>query len=67
MNPMKGEITEIYIKEGSTMGKVLIDGSYFHVPLLLLLNAKVGDQVLIDAGIAVSKVSDKHSPKPQHA
>ncbi len=69
MNPMKGEIVEIYVKEGSTVGKVLVDGSYFHVPLLLLLNARVGDQVLIDAGIALSKVPDKQSPKPklQHA
>ncbi len=62
---MKGEIIEIYVKEGSTMGKILVDGSYFHVPLLLLLNAKVGDTVLIDAGIAISKVPEKQNSKPK--
>ncbi len=65
MNQMKGKLTEIYIKDGSTTGKVLVDGSYFHVPLLLLLNAKVGDEIIIDAGIALSRVSEKHTSKPK--
>ncbi len=51
---MSGEIVEIYVREGSTMAKVLVDGSYFHVPLFLLLTARVGDHVIVDAGIAVA-------------
>ncbi len=51
---MKGEIVEILVKDGSTVAKVLVDGSYLQVPLLLLMNAKVGDFVIIDAGIAIS-------------
>ncbi len=56
---MKGEITEIYIRDGSTLAKVRVDGSYLHVPLLLLMNARVGDHVVIDAGIAISNVERK--------
>ncbi len=51
---MIGEITEIYIKDGSTYARVLVDGSYLHVPLYLLMHAQVGDQIVIDAGIAVT-------------
>ncbi len=63
MSHMKGKIIEIYVKDGSTTGKVLVDGSYLHVPLLLLLNAKVGDEIIIDAGIALSRVQEKHTSK----
>jgi len=65
---MNGEIVEIYIRDGSTLAKVRVDGSYFHVPLLLLMNARVGDHVIIDAGIALNridrKVKVKQTPEP---
>jgi len=60
---MKGQIIEIYVKDGSTLAKVLVDGSYFHVPLLLLMNVCVGDHVVIDAGIALSKIERKAKDK----
>ncbi len=51
---MTGEITEIYVKDGTTYARVLVDGSYLHVPLYLLMHAQVGDHIIIDAGIAVT-------------
>lgn len=54
MDPLKGELIEIYIHDGSTAGKIRVDGSTLHVPLLLLMNARVGDEVLVDAGVAIS-------------
>ncbi len=51
---MVGEITEIYIKDGSTYARVRVDGSYLHVPLYLLIHAQVGDHIVINAGIAVA-------------
>jgi hydrogenase maturation factor len=60
---MKGEIVEIFIRDGSTVAKVRVDGSYLHVPLLLLMNVRVGDHVVIDAGIAISKVEHRIKAK----
>lgn len=59
MNALKGEILEIFIEDGSTLAKVLVDGTTLRVPLLLLMNARVGDEVYIDSGIAVSRAADK--------
>ncbi len=56
---MNGEIVEIYIRDGSTLAKVRVDGTYFHVPLLLLMNAHVGDHIIIDAGIALTRIERK--------
>jgi hydrogenase maturation factor len=53
---MTGEIIEIYLEEGSTTAKVRVDDSIITVPLLLLMNARVGDHILVDAGIALSHV-----------
>lgn len=53
---MSGKIVEIYVSEGSTKGKVLVDGSHIHVPLFLIMNARVGDHVLIESGIAIRKI-----------
>jgi hydrogenase maturation factor len=64
MHPVTGEIVEIYLKDGSTTAKVRVDGSYITVPLLLLMNARVGDHVLIDAGIALSRVNYHRVEEP---
>jgi len=58
---LKGEITEIFVQDGSTRAKVRVDGSYLNVPIFLLMNAVVGDQIVIDGGIAVSKVERRPS------
>ena len=60
---LKGEITEIFVEEGSTRAKVLVDGSYLNVPIFLLMNARVGDQIIIDDGIALSKIDPRSKRK----
>lgn len=56
MNVLTGEVVEIYVEDGKSMGKVSVHGAFVHVALMLLMDAKVGDTVLIDSGVALSRV-----------
>ena len=56
MNVLTGEVVEIYVEEGKAMGKVNIGGAFVRVALMLLIDARVGDRVLIDSGVAISKI-----------
>jgi hydrogenase maturation factor len=56
MNVLTGEVVEIYVEDGKSMGKVSVNGAFAHVALMLLMDAKVGDTVLIDSGVALSRV-----------
>ena len=38
--------------------KVSIGGTYIRVPLTLLMEARVGDEILIESGIAISKTEE---------
>jgi hypothetical protein len=49
-----GEILEIYIQGGTTMGMIRVKGDIMDVPLMLVMDAKRGDRVVIESGIAVS-------------
>ena len=60
---LKGKITEIFVLDGSTCARVLVDGSYITVPIFLLMNARVGDQIIVDAGIAITKIERKAHPQ----
>lgn len=57
MKSIIGEIIEIFIQGGSTKGLVRIKGGLIEVPLLLVMNAKKGDRVIIESGIAISTAS----------
>ncbi len=59
MNVLTGEIVEIYLEDGKTMGKVRIGGAMKNVGLTLLMQAKVHDRVTIDSGIALAKVEQE--------
>jgi len=59
MNVVSGLIEEIYIEEGSTMAAVNVEGAFMRVPLYFLPHAHVGDEILIDSGVAVSNVRIK--------
>jgi hydrogenase maturation factor len=59
MNILSGEITEIYIEDGITNGKVRVGTLFVRVPLLFLPQAKVGDTILIESGVAISRVEDE--------
>lgn len=54
MNIVSGEIREIYIKDGTTVARVNVKGAVVHVPIGFLPDAKVGDTVLIESGVAIS-------------
>jgi hydrogenase maturation factor len=38
-----------------TIGKVNVRGAYVKVPLTFLLQAKVGDTIVIESGVAISR------------
>ncbi len=61
MNLVSGEIVEIFVEEGTTVGKVSVRGAQLSVPLIFLPNARVGDTILIESGVAISTVE----PEPQ--
>lgn len=56
MNLVSGEIVEIFVEEGTTVGKVSVRGAQLFVPLIFLPNARVGDTILIESGVAISTV-----------
>jgi len=61
MNLVKGEIDDIYVESGTTMAKVRVHGAYLRVPVTFLIDAKVGDTILIESGVAISKVESEYS------
>lgn len=58
MSLVSGAILEIYVEDGITMAKVNVKGAFVRVPVLLLSQASVGDVVLIDSGVAISRVKE---------
>lgn len=70
MNLVTGEIMEIIVQDFVTCAIVRVGGTRIRVPVMLLPDAKVGDVVLISAGIAISKVvqepsgAEENTPQP---
>ncbi len=60
MNLIAGRIEEIYVREGVTMGKINVRGAFVNVPLIFLSEAKVGDTIVIEAGVAISKTEEEN-------
>ena len=56
MGVLSGEIVEIYLEEGKTVGVVRVGRATTRVAMMLLMDAKVGDSVMIDSGIALSRL-----------
>ncbi len=59
MNLLTGQLEELYIEDGTTMGRVNVNGAFMRVPLFFLLDAKVGDTVLIESGVGISIYQDE--------
>ncbi len=53
-NLKTGQLVELYISNGTTIGKIFMDGTYIHVPMFFILDANIGDTVTIESGIATS-------------
>lgn len=56
MNLVTGEIVDIYLDTWTKMAKVRVNGAFIRVPLLLLPEARVGDHVLVEGGVAIAVV-----------
>lgn len=56
MRLVTGEIVEIHPDAQKPMARVRIAGAFVRVSIMFLPEAKVGDYILIDSGIAVAKV-----------
>lgn len=56
MNIVSGEIDEIFIEDGAPMAKMKIEGTTVRVSLMFLTEARVGDTILIESGLAISNV-----------
>jgi len=54
MKSKTGEIMEIYVQGGTTMGLIRMKDEVIDVPLMLVMDAKRGDRVIIESGIALS-------------
>ena len=59
MNLLSGEIAHIYVENGMTMAQIKVRGAFYCVPLTLISEAKVGDKVLIESGVAIAKIENK--------
>lgn len=53
---MTGKIEEIYVDSGVVKAKVRVAGAFIRVPLMLLMDARVGDEILVESGIAISRI-----------
>lgn len=60
MNPITGEIVDIAIDGGVARARVRVGGAFLRVPLTLLMDACVGDVILIQSGVAIA-----HAGLPQ--
>jgi hydrogenase maturation factor len=58
MSPLTGEIVEIYSDTWTTMAKVRVDGAFMRVPLQFLSDAKVGDRIMVEGGVAIAIVHE---------
>jgi hydrogenase maturation factor len=66
MNLVTGRIVEIYIEGGATKAKVNVGGALFKVMMTLLMDARVGDNVLVDSGIALSTIDQIEMKEESH-
>lgn len=64
MNVITGRIVEIYIEGGTTRAKVRVGGAHVTVVMTLLMEARVGDAIVIDSGIAISRVEPSEREEP---
>ena len=60
MNLLTGTIEEIYVEECTTMARVSVKGAHIRVPLYFLPEAGVGDVVLIESGVAISRIQPQN-------
>ena len=63
MNPLYGDIVEVFSEDGMRIGKVRVAGVVKNIPRELLTDAKAGDRVLLGDGVSISKVTSSPNSK----
>ena len=66
MNLIYGEIVELFVDNGMSMGNVRVSGVLRKVPLDLLTGVECGDKVLLCDGVAISKVDGNAKPEQEN-
>lgn len=56
MKSRSGTITEIFLEDGIPRATVRIGEAFLRVTLTLMMDVRVGDEILIDSGIALSRI-----------
>lgn len=56
MNLVSGEIIEIFIEDGTAVARVSVRGAQMKVSLMFLPEARTGDTILVESGVAISRV-----------
>jgi hypothetical protein len=64
LKPEIGIIGEIFIEQGVTKARVTVGRSSRKVVLLLLMDAFVGDRVMMEGDLALAKVGPVVEPAP---
>jgi len=60
MNRTFARIEEIFVEGGVTKARVVVNGRRLSVALTLMLDARVGDEVVLESGFAFPVPSRKH-------
>ncbi len=66
MNLITGEIVEIFVEDGMKMAKARVGGAFMRVSLQVLPEAQVADQILIESGVAISKMEPQKPEEKEH-
>ena len=65
MNLFEGQIEEISSEDGIRVAKVHVYGVLVRTSLMFLPNVNIGDSVLVEAGVGISKI-ENNSRDQQH-
>ncbi|MBI5474980.1 MAG: HypC/HybG/HupF family hydrogenase formation chaperone [Ignavibacteriae bacterium] len=62
MTLLTGEITEIFVADFAAQARIKVGGAYMRSSLFLVPDASVGDSVLIEGGVIISKLKPDELP-----
>jgi hydrogenase maturation factor len=66
MNLISGRLVEIFVEGGITKGKLQVGGAFTSVALTFVAEARVGDVLLVDSGVAIGVLSDSQTKEKYH-
>ncbi len=67
MHTFTGEVVEIFQEEGERKARVRVGGALVKVSVELLPEVKVGDKIILCAGVALGKLSAEEEDVPGSA